>query len=372
MPSPAAIPEPLLALAPTHLANYRKERYQGDDLCVAIEQLTGRDRTLLRHLYEILNELLYSIADASTDDAQKWQAVVDWARRHNVDRIIDEVRELGLASQAERPGEELSKAMHDVRGGALSALLGRLQMLEHLPREGAQLKTIFVLTRDHLKIMRNAFTGLDEPRRQADRKPKAHAMSLMLEKWHDSVVGPKWRERPVRLDIDCRYEGPLTECCLESAAIDRIFYNLAGNASRYAADTRLEMVVFPIPRPPDSDCLRFVLSNEVSEADATVLRAMVEDGNADGADGDRSQSLFKLFEPEVSSTGSGYGLTVVADFVTGAFGLRDRTEALHGSYLGAILDGRTFRLWFHWPIASKLASQKLDDYHRPEDSLSDT
>ena len=35
--------------------------------------------------------------------------------------------------------------------------------------------------------------------------------------------------------VDCRYEGALTECCLESAAIDRIFYNLVNNACRHAA-----------------------------------------------------------------------------------------------------------------------------------------
>ncbi len=40
-----------------------------------------------------------------------------------------------------------------------------------------------------------------------------------------------------------------------------------------------------------------------------------------------------------------------SDFVVAAFGLRDREEALREHYLGAVLDGRTFRVWFHWPIA---------------------
>ncbi len=73
----------------------------------------------------------------------------------------------------------------------------------------------------------------------------------------------------------------------------------------------------------------------------------------------------------MSSTGSGFGLTVVADFVAGAFGLRDRAEALRERYVGAILDGHTFRVWFHWPMAHEGLPEKLDDYHRPEQSLSE-
>ena len=78
-----------------------------------------------------------------------------------------------------------------------------------------------------------------------------------------------------------------------------------------------------------------------------------------------------LFEAEVSSTGSGFGLTVVADFVAGAFGLRDRAEALRERYVGALLDGRTFRVWFHWPMAHEGLPEKLDDYHYPTQSLSE-
>ena len=63
---------------------------------------------------------------------------------------------------------------------------------------------------------------------------------------------------------------------------------------------------------------------------------------------------------------------MVADFVAGAFGLRDRAEALRERYVGAILDGQTFRVWFHWPMAHDNLPAKLDDYYRPEQSLSET
>ncbi len=364
------VPEPLLALAPARLPNYRSLRYMGDDFSVALERLAARDQVLVRGLYTALTELLYAIADTATDDAQKWQVITLWKARHDLDEFIDAVREIGLASHAQGSSEELSKAMHDVRGGALSALLGRLQLLGYSPRTEDQLKPLFVLTRDHLKIMRNTLVGLDEPRREADRTPKAHSMRLMLEKWHESVVGPQWGERSVRMFIDCRYEGPLTECCLESAAVDRIFYNLAANACRYAAGDRLEMAVFPLPESPGG-CLRFVLSNEVNAPDAAHLHSMIQPGGPADPGPAPPQNLSALFEAEVSSTGSGFGLTVVADFVASAFGLRDRAEALRERYVGALLDGPTFRVWFHWPMAHEGLPTKLDDYHRPGQSLSE-
>lgn len=361
-PPPPAIAPALLTLAPLNLPNLRSARYSGDDVCVDVGSLAERDQTLVHRLYDQLTELLYVIADESNDDPQIWAGVEGWLLRHDLDLFVDEVRELGEASHARGPDDELAKAMHDIRGGALSALVGRLALRAFSPRDESHLKVLFVLVRDHLKIMRNAMLGLDEARRDADRKRRLHAMSLMIEKWHESVVGPKWKERPIRMIVDCRYEGGLTECCLESAAVDRMFYNVANNACRHVEGDRLDLAVFPVPDPA-SDCLRFVLSNPVSASDADYLRSLMTEGG--------QGNLFALFEPKVSSTGSGFGLTVVADFVAGAFGLPDRSEALRNGYVGAVLDGDTFRIWFHWPAAQSELPAKTDDYHHPHRSLSE-
>ena len=364
------LPPFLLALAPGPMPNHRKVRYLGDHLCVPLERLAEQDQASLRSLYLVLTELLGTMTDTATDDARKWQEVTRWLQRHSTDSLIEEIRALGIASCEQAPGEATSKAMHDVRGGALSSLLGRLQLLDRLPRNESQMKTLFVLTRDHLKIMRNAVTGLDEARRNADRRPKAHDINLMLDKWQDSVVGPNWSDRPIRMDIDCRCEGPLTECCLESAALDRIFYNLAANAARYSAGDRLDMVVFPLPESA-GDCLRFVLSNEVSVEDAETLRALIPEDQTSGAAPGGAPNIPVLFQPGGSGVDDGFGLMVVADFVTEAFGLTRREEALRQRLVGATIDGQTFRVWFHWPPAHEGLPPKLDDYHRPQQSLSE-
>ncbi len=370
-PSPgeslAPIPQALLALAPLRLRNYRTVRYIGDDRCIQLTDLAKHDRSLLRNFYDLLTELLFLLTNPSADDARRWADVTAWIVRHDLNQLIADVRALGAASHRQRTSEELSKAMHDVRGGAFSALLGRLQLLSYLPRDEAGLQTLFVLARDHHKIMRSAVTGLDDQRRDEDHLPKSHDVRLVVDKWHKAVGGPKWHERPIQMFIDCRHQGALTECCLESAALDRIFYNLSNNACRHCAGSRLEMAIFPVPQA-GGDCLRFVLSNPVDEPDATYLRRAAPRGG-DHPPGEGGLNLESLFTPETSSTGSGYGLTVVADFVTGAFGLRDRQQALQERYVGAVFDAGVFRTWFHWPRADDDLEQKLDDYHRPEQSF---
>lgn len=81
-------------------------------------------------------------------------------------------------------------------------------------------------------------------------------------------------------------------------------------------------------------------------------------------------SLLALFEPAVFSTIAGLRLTVVAEFAAGAFGPRNRAEALRERYVGAILR------WEDLPGVIPLANSQqrlepeLDDRQQPEQSLS--
>ena len=82
--------------------------------------------------------------------------------------------------------------------------------------------------------------------------------------------------------------------------------------------------------------LRFIISNQVNPEEEHQLAG---------------RDLGSLFEPGVSSTGSGFGLTVVADFVGNAFGI-PRQQAVRERYLGAALAEGSFHAWFHWPIVA--------------------
>ena len=56
-----------------------------------------------------------------------------------------------------------------------------------------------------------------------------------------------------------------------------------------------------------------------------------------------------LFDEGTSTTGSGYGLAIASDFVTHAYGLASRDQAIRGGYLGAMIVKDSFLAWFHWP-----------------------
>lgn len=68
------------------------------------------------------------------------------------------------------------------------------------------------------------------------------------------------------------------------------------------------MFILPLPEG-EADNLRFALVNRVAPAELERLKEI---------------DLNTLFTPGVSSTGSGYGMTVVADFVANAYGFASR------------------------------------------------
>ena len=49
----------------------------------------------------------------------------------------------------------------------------------------------------------------------------------------------------------------------------------------------------------------------------------------------------------------------------------DCFEALLEHCVGALFEGQTFRVWFLWPMVHENLPQRLGDYHRPEQSLSE-
>ena len=84
--------------------------------------------------------------------------------------------------------------------------------------------------------------------------------------------------------------------------------------------------------------MRVIIENQISEEQQMHLLTKFGD------------DLGPLFTTNFSTTGSGLGLQVVADFAARAY---DATvpDGLAAGYFGAVVDGSVFRLWFHWPVA---------------------
>jgi signal transduction histidine kinase len=321
----------LLELAPVVLQNWRSKRYHGENLAISIEAFLESDRAIIHELYDFLQELLDRLKKESRDEAR----LIEMLSPGRIEPLIEHVSELGKLSYEADPQPLLARTIHDLRGGGLTPLLGLIQYASLDGPTPAILNSLFFLTRDHLKIMRNALLGLDDAARTRDLEPKLHSTDLIVEKWDGTLLNSDKGE--IRLAVHCPESVDISECCVEFGALDRILYNLLNNACRHTAQGVIDLLLFPVPDRAGGN-LRCVLVNALAAADEAYLR------NVD---------LQSLFDAGVSTTGSGYGLSMVAEFVANAFGLGNSDQAVGGKYVGVTLRQGKFVIWFHWPIVSQ-------------------
>lgn len=315
-------------LAPPQLTNFRVRRYHGDDLCLPLAAFTEEDQERLRALYSYLMQLQATLIPSKQPAVPR---LAEFLNRQPVEAITDLAVAFGRASYAAEPSPLMAKTIHDLRGGGLTPLLGQLQLAAFRSPEESAVDALHFLTRDHLKIMRNALLGLDDAKREEDLLPKIHGTDFIVQKWQGASLHGSGRT--IRLEVQCRQPTAISECCVEFGALDRILYNLINNACRHATGESIRLVLLPVPDVAGEN-LRFVLINEVSAQDLDHLRGM---------------NLGTLFQEGTSTTGSGYGLAIATDFVSHAYGLKSPLQAIEGGYLGATLLGQSFAAWFHWP-----------------------
>lgn len=328
----ARIQDDLAALGRSDLQNYRVKRYHGDNLCVAMSAFTDRDKDIIRMVYGLLQQLFTILRG---DSGNRAVSLRHFLAENDIAAFVDHTAQLGQESYRVHPTEMLAKTIHDIRGGGLTPLLGQLQLCVIDGENTPPYDALFFLTRDHLKIMRNALLGLDDVKRNEDLQTKIHGTDFIVQKWSGAVLHSE--EKETRLQVDCPEEVAITECCVEFGALDRILYNLLNNACRHAVGEQIQLVIFRVPER-DGINLRFVLLNRITSTDEQRLRQM---------------DLRQLFRTGVSTTGSGYGLNVAAEFVAHAFGIKNPEDAVEGEYLGAKLLGDRFAIWFHWPIVTE-------------------
>jgi hypothetical protein len=317
----------LLRLAPADLPILRPLRFDGAGLEVPLSRFAPADRDALRHIYAKVNglSLQWRAMGANPD----WNLLGRCSTELVKEGLLHSAQALGRATQeAGSDGPDSRKALHDIRGGGLTVLLGTAELLSMLPADEGLARTCVAAARDHAKIMRCLLPDLDPPGRAADEGTKAHAISHFTDKWHGaSLRGPLG---PVTVAVHCEFQGNISARCLETASIDRVVYNLMNNAVRFAVDGQVELAVQPVGR----DLTRWVVGNRVAAAEATFLAGM---------------ELKALFAGGVTHGGNGVGLANCAEIVAECFGLQSSTAAAQGGYVGAALSHDAFLVWFHWP-----------------------
>lgn len=325
----------LQALAPQNIPLYRQNRYIGDDNSVVLNDFAASDRAIVQHMYATLLDLMahmYQQREAGYDlrGLQAKLASLHWSE------LVHQLRHFGEAS-AHQPARYLPEAVHDIRGGSFAALAMNIQMVEIGLADQQDFLPIFFLLRDHLKIMRNTVRDIDPPTYVADWTQKLHSVQLIVEKWHNTIH--KLSAAKARVEVDCHFDGNISERCLEFSALDRVLYNLINNAVRHSADEVVYLSIFPLLEDEVQN-IRFVIYNAITPDHRQRVRERF------GPD------LNALFGSGFTTGGSGLGLSICRHFVANAYGIHTLEAVTREGHLGATLIDDYFVNWFHWPIAA--------------------
>jgi signal transduction histidine kinase len=316
-----------------------QHRYRGDGQSIALTDLDEPDRIAISELYDFM--LRVHDATEGALEGGDAEALVILERRLELDGLESAgraARSLGTSLRASSGDTRIRRAIHDLRGGSLQALLMQLDLVRDGLGRPTDAQRIYLLARDQLKMTRNILPGIDPERHARDEAERGHRIDLLREKWSDTayaVVG-----NTTNVVFQAAWEGEIAECCMEFAALDRMIYNLVNNATAHGVGEHVWIQIAPSPADPNE--LRVCVSNAVSTEQSAQLGDIASE---------RDAGLSSLFEGGYTTTGHGLGLRIVAEFVVHGHGLLDVQEAIDRHYVGARVDEQVFTAWFHWPAA---------------------
>lgn len=319
--------ETIVQLAPATLENQRGTRYRAEEQAIELRALSTDDQPVVMAIYAMLRELEGIVGgDAGLDDPAPLHAFV---ATHDPGALVHRIRRLGATHQADA---HVAEAIHDIRGGALTALFVHLMRFGRAPYRSDLARSLFIAARDHMKMMRNVVVDLDPVGRERDLAFRPHSLGELARALREFTATSTGNE-PVVVDVSCTTEAVIAESCVECSAIDRVAYNLLNNAARYADRPAIDAWLVSM----DSD-LRVAIANSVS----AEQRKIVEEQLAAS-----SSSLFESF----TTSGSGHGLRIVSELVGRAYGVASIETLTNAGYVGARIVEDSFVTWFHWPLA---------------------
>lgn len=303
---------------------------------ISVAELSDDDAQRLRRIYATLlglREALRGIQPETVAVDEVSAALPDLGTA----RLFDDAAALGRAMAERGASPRMRKALHDLRGGSLQALLMHLELLHAGAASALDLIRVFLLARDQLKIMRNAVPDLDPAGYRADLSEQMHSTSLVRDKW--ASVGYRLPGRQVEVELDCDFEGSIASCCVEFSTLDRIVYNLVNNAAEHAVDGRVGLSLAPMSGEPDT-LLRIAVANRISASQHARIVERFGD------------ELGSIFGGGFTTGGHGLGLRICGELVAHGFSLPSVEAAVERGLLGARLLGEAFVVWIGWPARS--------------------
>ena len=311
-----------------------QQRYGGLGLDWSIYNLAKTDTMAIQVLYAKMKSLMDLDVWDCNDPIVQCEALIQWSMDHEWKLCWRNVAAIGPETYAKvGPDPILRRVIHDLRGGPMTSLVLTIGLLENKRRVDPQY--ICLLARDVRKIIRNCFPDIDPDLYNHDVQNKKHSVRLISEKW-----GRLQSNHNNNVRVHLEFEGYIANSCVEFSAIDRVLYNIMNNALRESAHhtSFVDLLVATDPRAEEAEHVLFWVENTISMDQKKALIHRFDDHYDD------------LFLTNYSTTGSGIGLQIVADFVSKAYGVTTK-RALNMGVFGARRIQNRFAVWFYWPAA---------------------
>jgi hypothetical protein len=193
----------------------------------------------------------------------------------------------------------------------------------------SEVRRIFYLCRDQLKIMRASFRDLDPQRLAEDELIRLHGTHLLRQKW--TGARHTFFDSSGLANCGNFFEGPISERCVEFAEYDSNLYCLANLIATRSATGgfQLELIKDAIP-----GCVLAVTHAEVSQAMHQELSALSSDSIVSLPKGlSKDACLWSLLQGSMSR---GFPHHSLGELSEASFFGKQRVE------------GETY-LWFAWP-----------------------
>ena len=314
-----------------------EHRYIYRSAAVSMAALPAQDRAILMTLYEFLQKLQGELEERHVGAPESYADISRLVKDLDYEAVLKSLGGLGQGADLSSLPSTTAKAYHDIRSGSLTAITLMLDLFKMGLAGEDHLDRLYMLCRDHLKIIRNCVFDIDEEGLQRDLRAIPHGVDLLKEKWAGATYSIP--SGTVAIDFTTEFDGVVSSCCMEFAALDRTLYNLINNATRFSADGR-DSVKVEADEPVGRTNLKFLICNAVTATDIERLRGTLRE---------RCMDLPQLFEGGLTVDGNGFGLRICADLVCHNYQLGTPADALENRLLGVSLADQAFKVWFYCP-----------------------
>ena len=244
-------------------------RYSGGGGCVPLKDIhDSKLHDELNRIYEDLLTLSPLVAGDSNAAAGDMSALKSTLQSlpsftHSVDNLL--VKPLNE--------ERLGQGLQSVHRSLLSSMPSLGFFSDRLNGDSfsmGDVRRLFYLCRDQLKIMRASFEDIDPPRLVDDEKLRLHSAGLLQTKWWGAEHAYYSSKGKVRCGHF--FDGPVTERCVEFAEYDANMYCLANLLSPRSSngEFHLELIKDAVP-----DCILAIATAETSNRAHNELNEIV-------------------------------------------------------------------------------------------------